>query len=1213
MVSNNWKNGVNESSENENKKKREVDYKGLVKKYFQSHDDFSYKTVSEIQNTTVLNDIQQLNSGSDENNEFFQKDENKQKILQEINSVLDVLRENIKRLRNKSIENIQKRYDIIGDSWLNSISEHLSNLSWNKLKNIISFDKKKLAYYLENNNLMRFCSSKENSAYESFLDMFLKNDSQYIFWESVLSGNKVPISEIKSTITLLSKDQLIELSKYYDIALSLKDLEQIDSTIDLSFLSEKFPWKTKKELLSLDITVFLSEIVWNEKILIEKITEQIWKELDLDISELREHINTPENEFYSELEKDSKPPYDYQKLFIDYIIQSDEIPHEIKNNLSKFKVWSYISFIFSQKWIETTNYLKIDKINSWTSKKYISFLELTSPLWDSFALDDTNAKSIPYTYFDLFNYFKETKKQNPILRNFSFYDENEFKSLWLKKHSESSDVMTLDVLKWELNLIDSDWADFWFWVNETVIDNWKGDIFTIEYISEERQEIVLNGWKDEKISFQDFLANAKEYKWFNRQKKLNNQWDFVNSLMAKWDKYAWINLNENKLQASQNIDWKKQTVDVTTFVWEWKMIYIHSMNWSNIEYSIGEFEEEKSWEKKWKKWTVYKKNWFNQFMTDLKSEKFIPEYNIEESFNNFKDVERKSNLLFWYMKFSSIHDLIYGFKSVWEWIESMFKRSSDLKAQKFALKLAKTLPWTSLEKSLRSQVDAKIKDQINKKVDEIKSDNDASAVVLSILKNKSADDWEIEAAIIAMSKKYWNLYAKTMAPYRGSFIYYKALHGRKNDSIYLEAKKELAESWDSRNFDTGFWEEYLVEKLFKERAKKWLSPLRFDKEFWNGLSEGRNSELEDGDTKAWNKSNVKARQDYFIWVLKWWEHANACGSIEKILWKNGSAYEMHFPSFILAVSWVTNDFHDVLNTKIGWLAYTSPYVLFLFALWKPSLTKMLHECIESLLQEETLWFPQDSLKLFHSIQSADNVKDRVERTEAFYKKYGEKLLPLLSWKSAFIYAKKDENPAYWKYYSFIHDQLNSWDYNLKNEYLDEWRLWVWNTPISLFVDNHSMLDTYIQWTQPGWFRPPGKDVVEMYLKHMEDIRNETNLTSEEKKDTLIKLFTVVEEKVKSANGMYKWSKSYKNTEIYEVLSSHGVDIYRWSDRVSSVWKKNLKNHIEFVVENFLNGYNLYTKEWKTSWIVETMKDKLNEALVLRNEQKEEVEDFWENI
>lgn len=916
---------------------------------------------------------------------------------------------------------------------------------------------------------------------------FYRLFERYEYWSDIyLEDLKIALKYINWEDTINKKN---ELFNYFIEKISIKTLRDAnliwwkDSIIEEDEINKKkdsIIEKYKKDYPALKInrndldeeSIFLDS---NENINIDWIIEDLLAEaIYQDINQVKK--NSIKNNIRNSILTKLKPEWDNDNInqsFIDYINKN---PLDWVSSIENLKWGNYM--IYETKKSDWTIHRMLQKIeaidlNTSIYTKSISLRNLTTIYWIS---DNTEEKPKNVTYENFYEFlqlpwYAQEKWEEA---NIKFLDQ-----AWYAKYLEDNNVKkientkettSLEDFKNKIDFLDPAWADkditvtkphaltsFVVWTPGSK-DYGHFSILDIQWDKVTLSSKDYKTWINEELSFNDFISafeqkDAKRWNFiWNRDSFM---WEFLKMKSFDWK----FEYKDWKLLEKANVWEEARELEYLTNS-EWNLIKIEEFGVNYVTICTWDLKEEKSKDTKSTKRTMSLSNPirisyedFYTYVNNVKSEK--EDYNRffkeekEENLNEVKDIKRWFSIWKSLLSFYCINDITVWLAMIPKTIEESLKQWSSIRSAKFALAM-----WGILPDSIRLQLQSNVEAQEKKEMETliwkwgVLDSADFIPLLKKIILNASSEEYEKEAALVFILKKYWVLYGKWFKDLKGTFIWYIAMWGKPWDETYVKYEKECKEWW------IPFTEEFLIEALLKRQAKWELNPKRrskFAKDYGWYINAWIADEKKDWEGKAWAMLTTDARIDYALWEFKNQTYYNWIGALKKIWSKWWSARQMNALPFIITSSGLTQSLtQDALDEYVN-MAYSKPYSAIAF----------------SKNQQDIELYNRVSLKLAKTISAEafdmldkalkkDKEYEKVDALSKFWKTYWDTLTKKLTInQDPIIFIGKDKDPDYAAYYKKVQwvffddwyraekDSLEDWVYNYDTGsfFLFWWDIW----------------------------------------------------------------------------------------------------------------------------------------------------------------------------
>ncbi|MCD5375114.1 hypothetical protein LR010_01520, partial [Candidatus Gracilibacteria bacterium] len=366
------------------------------------------------------------------------------------------------------------------------------------------------------------------------------------------------------------------------------------------------------------------------------------------------------------------------------------------------------------------------------------------------------------------------------------------------------------------------------------------------------------------------------------------------------------------------------------------------------------------------------------------------------------------------------------------------------------------------------------------------------------LLDTTTPEYKKEAGMLFMLSKYGHLTSKgALYPYRGKFLWYEAMGGRKNDELFLKIKAEATAD------NQVFSEEFLVHMLMKQQcANKHYSGInrrsRIHKEYENKWKDGVEEEFEKGYKDASNKRTAKTMVAEGMGEALGGTTTNALGWAKKAVERGGSLEDMMEISFCLMFSGAAFDVDQstYLKMKGLWDGDGQPVVSHRMMSSVPEM-QLFNNTVLALSKEiakpenyggQYGKIYEDAQEMFHRVENRgnDNKKygepKRLKDAMKFWHKYGEilsrglnmsmELDDKFSKTDTIIKRKKGENSVFKEYYEKVGGYVGEGNY-FKEDFVDDWA-----GETGIFgLNTYKISKKYLEVGQGGKFKKDGADDV----------------------------------------------------------------------------------------------------------------------------------------
>jgi len=567
----------------------------------------------------------------------------------------------------------------------------------------------------------------------------------------------------------------------------------------------------------------------------------------------------------------------------------------------------------------------------------------------------------------------------------------------------------------------------------TVLKTKKGDIYTIVNVSEWSQQVVLSSvWHpNEIVSFTEFYWAFEQ----NETKRINEQAADFSELIDRvkkedgqnvWDRFElkWSSLKKKngKWASYWYLVGKREKASK-------ELLQIHDISGDKVTVSFWEIDEKKRKDKKERdvKWADGNTVFDAEFKTEDQSyivttgylEDYIKEHSLEpRSLDeakdisledpNFKKMEKDFRFFSWmFHEKATIADAIKWWNLFFEQMKEMLEMWSEEKANQFALKYMWGVLTADAKRDMQSRLEVKQKSSMDdyiERLEKVASDV-ALEMIMQWLQDKHSPEFQKEAAVVFMLKKYWVLNAKAMADNEWKWWWYQALWGEYGDELFMELKAEKEAQ------SLPFTEEFAVYRLIKKQCSpsgyKWVRRRsKLHKEVKKIRAVWKEEEIETGKRDGGDERDV-------MWRVVGWFEEKITDVMKSFPGSSRIIMMMRFFSYHKDL--------DLLNNTI------------------------LHVCDS--LQEKSLngtWFERHSeigteaAELFKKIDNPEwGFEKRLKRVEAFYDKYGKDITDVMymlnTWKEGdklnkMIFFEKDDEtrPERAKVFSQYFDSMKGY-------------------------------------------------------------------------------------------------------------------------------------------------------------------------------------------
>lgn len=1167
--------------------------------------------------------------------EFDKLEPEEQKKLKEaFSKSLETVYISKKEIISNLEETFSDTYDLSPEQ-KKKLSEWLKELklnnSWNDLKKLSMFKS------FQEDFLVKLWFFKNRSDISKSLELdklleeifwnkdieFKSEEEKNLFHEKLFEfekTSKIKSDDIKiilSIIPIKNKDTFI---KYFISKISLKDLksacfineEKANEIKENIIKNHKKAWENiniKKEDLDEAFIFIDSNFIVNELFSSKNIEDLITQEVAKEMNQLKKDTinHSKENSILNKLKPDFEGKIN--NSFIDYI-QQNSLPWI--SNIQNLQKWSFLVFETKRAdWTIHRMIQKVEEVDVWWNdldSKTIKLSNYTSPYW--VLKEPSKTENFLYEYFYEFLQipwqaawsWEKVSIDFLTKEDYEHYLKWEIKVDWKykKEKDEISQVEkegwieNLADLKSKIDAIDPDGArkfDITKPKSTTFVvwKPWDKDYWHFSIIRIDWKNITLSSknyktWTYETLSFWDFLKAFEQ--------KEAKRWDFIwarEPFMTEFFKMKAFDgkfeLKDGKLVEKVE-KWEKARELEYLANSKWEAIKIDEFGPNYVSICTWDLKEEKSkdWKYTKKKFTIsypirisYED--FYNYINDIKSDKenFQPILEEkEQKLDEIKDANREISIWKKLMSFYCVADMIAGLKMLPNQIEDYLKQGSSIRSAKFALALGQYLP-DDIRLQLQSKVESEQKKTVEWLVDKRITLDSTEFIpkIDKIIQNASSEDYEVEAALMAILKKYWKLYRWDLAKHSWTFIWYRALWGKPNDALYRDIKSDYEKAWKP------FTEEALIEELLKiqstpvyvdwklnpKRAKYWITKKRrskFGKDYGWYVNSWVKAELEDGK----NKTEWMLSTDSVIWYALWefskLAHNNWLWAMDIVWQKWWTSEQMNMLPHIITSTWLSQSLWDSTLKLLFDKSLSKPYPALHFSKTKEDIQIYRNVCKKLV---DKMWISNEDKAIFNkSIDDSKSEPDRIKASAEFYKKHWKKLSKqLMINQDPIIYLEKDKDSDFKKYYDKLKWLYQSDDFSIDKNAVLEWvynydkwlpffTWWIWFLfkTFSINVDKESLADK------------PSKNILSAIQEWFESI-SKLDLDEEWKKKTFEYFFKTTEWLIHSwvwwKKGLDK-AKNWNFTFLENFKKATYLDIYYDSSETwyqDSIWFKLLMN------------------------------------------------------
>ncbi|MDD3793675.1 MAG: hypothetical protein PHI37_02600 [Candidatus Gracilibacteria bacterium] len=797
------------------------------------------------------------------------------------------------------------------------------------------------------------------------------------------------------------------------------------------------------------------------------------------------------------------------------------------------------------------------------------------------------------------------------------------------------DFLNLDSLISKLNEIDIDGKKLGLSKGLMLVAK-DGGVHEISGVSDGEIEVLTQGQKV-RFTYEEFYQTFKKLET-KRVKKINNFSELLGNYNGN-NKWSDVSFENNKFitKKSENKN-KNDDLEIEYFVSSKSddIIRVHSINGNNITVSFGERKKRGDLDKKDKNYKeksgdevlfiegaskhTFSLNQFKSSVLDDSKNDFHPSWETGKSLKTEQDSTNNIKGSFWSRFFdrASFVDLLAGGKLFFSSIEETLKRGNDLKSARFALSMGGFLP-EELRAELQIKVEREEGDSMDKALEGLGKVDSWIAVsrIEGWLLNKNTPEYKKEAGIMFMLSKYGHLTSKNaLYKYRGKFLWYEALGGKKGDDFFNQIEAESLEGGFS------FSEEYLVHMLLKKQCgntpfKGHKRRSRLHKEYEGKWASGISEELE----KGYKDANAKRKA---VQMLKGGHDeatggttSNALGWYKKAIERGGSLEEMNEGYFCLLYSGAAYDIDQktYLNARGLWQG-GMPIIATRFFSTVPEMklfNKTILRLSEIIGKQYSDKFPNIAKNAKEIFDMAENgkgtEKSRFDKSLDFWKKYGKPLSNSLYMKhvgdSEFsktdkvVLLEKENDSILGEYFNKVREFTG--EDAFKKDYMDDA---CGDAGVS-GLDTKKMIIQYMSMNTGGGYRDDimgpkmwnwiSNDIKSTVSKRFSDDETE-NLLLKKKYLRLI-LRDVVGGILTNAGFRNEILSSYNNlsSDVGYDLTSWGLILGNYKDySPSRILNGEADSLINGVIDNILNGNSGKVGAFES--VFDSVKDAANSSL-----------------
>lgn len=1011
-------------------------------------------------------------------------------------------------------------------------------------------------------------------------------DLQFAIFSIYSLNETVNYWQLKKVLGSFGNEWRKALIKYFLPVISLENAQEswlitkneIATELEKIALSNEINWKDNieafiKKVDRTNIFIDTSRLsFWNFNF--DKISDKAFQSITQEINDAKNYVDKVDILWIDDFKKICKGSKDL----------NSSLKEEIKSN---FWAWNYLTITKKdESWNDKTFYFYIKD----TSTTWVELVNVTKINWIS---SSNTWPSKFHTYQDLFNLLNNSRsknasisiKQEDIIKN-----DNE-----LKKIPEKNEIKSKADLENALNELDPKWQNiplekmafkFPKWKNDT--DNiFDENFFSVTY-NPANNSIKLDNWQVfqewTNHTLSDFLE-AFEVNKCTRFKKIDTVWEFLENISWLNDKFKDIIFKDGKLIPGdvKNI---KDYPWINLFIWKDQKkdqsIQIDKIEDGRVSFTLWEYKEGNK-EKKEPNTFKGEKNAKNMSYTDffmlIKNRTLSPKVEkVEEPLSDEhhgKHIhEHRKFMTSWMSNFWSITEIVKWAEQMIHTIQHNLETGNKVKAAKAALFFWKVLPY-HLKVELQSEVENSEKETMEKIKKELTwvDSKVMFPMIEHILENKSAPQYEVEAAMFAVLK-YGSLYPKTLAKYRWSYIWFQKLWGHK--SMIPELTKDALKD----DPDLVVTEEVLIQTLLGKQASGDIKPKRrskIHKEFWWTIQEGLSKESGDGERETSLKMTADGRISYIMWEFKWSTFANGIGWMENVwaMWPD-PAWKMNTIPFVILSSGLSLDLHQSLIKRLKTFWGSTPYNSLVLCNSRKNI-ELYQKYLERVIELYSWW---KKSKMYESFQKAKKWSDSWKKAESmkwFWDTYGEELYPVINMNDGFVVTNmnKKDNEILKEYYNKIKWVVTDEAFVAKEDAIDEWFYDQWNSTVAATWGLLSKIKLWDWWT---FSSKSSKKILSMHMDFMTEIANNKNLDKDEEsmfeffKQSYINLERDVFSKIQPFIKRW-WVDGYKDYQIVVAMNKKWFKVFP-----HEIDKKNESEYQQMIQDIYNNLKNKSHKE-----------------------------------
>lgn len=1058
-------------------------------------------------------------------------------------------RENIKKILKNKINRhaflatfLKWKYEEISITKHDSIDETLSNIKW---LNIDELATDQLVTLKKIYNSRMILDSKDLIVFLSLLNF--KN--RYAI-----------LKELNPTLNL---KQLIELW----VITETKAIEKLKTELKNTHtkLSKSDINKIFNESIEFD-NIFISIHELNEKQQINFInSNKAVKNMVDELNEARQKIEKEESLFLDDdllnLETVKIKNWEYETKihnnFIDFIKEDywKNLTKKIKDTVDSFKKWGYIK-LNDTKW---NKYFYIEEIDlGWTkSWKHIKVRNLNSLYWIQ-SIENSPTETI--TYENLYKIILNLKNVNK--GELEFLNEKDFKTESFEKAPEENNLQTEEDLR---KILYKDWflsedsknLDF---TQLKFKDKNKGVEFYRSFSSfnNNKHELTFK-WSWQIISYSEFLNEFRKSNQYKLEHKINNLQELLEKSNFLKDNNIVLHNSWNKLVTKSEKN-NANATEIKTFLWDnWNTITINKVSDNSIKYSTWKVQSIKNTEKKWKIYNIkndYLFDTFDDFLLKIDNSK--SNYKSLEKWQEIEDndavpIRQKSTIFGKLFTLSSIVELIQWTEVTINALKEYLERWNDLKSAKFAQLFWKVLP-DDIQAKLEFSLTEKKKESIDKIFKELTEADWGPAmkrITERIIANKNASSEEVYASMKFMLMKRGGLYAKDLAWKEKDFIWYQKLWWKKGDAFYMKYKLKIEKQNNELQNSAGksdpvfFTEEWLIEDYLKkyQQDTNLLYP-RVEKDFQKYLTEGQSNRYKKWEDEWGYAFTISEKLNLFNTHLATWEKSRALWVLSKIFSKNSTFESLYAPWFIIAMSWVAEQFNWSELNHLMWFSFETPSTALLFAV-DSSWIEIYQNALINFYENTGKNQKAKKLKKILALP----INKRIWELNNFWIENKNDIMNFYNLKDGYIILNKGTKKDKWGFFESMY-QIYKWsmassEYSVvKWDFLGEWQYD--NTPMTDTNNKLVKIESTNSW---GYKWSESRRITRAYINRLEEIKK-MDIPFEDKKKLFINIYNSFEWGGEKRSGItealwqYISKESIKDWQIYRDLKFKGLLVHQ---------------------------------------------------------------------